>query len=146
MGHDFEGRSRRGRQIGREGLNYAVPIPLTFVRADAFHSLPKAVQEQVMAAAAETENSQFDLLANRTAENYARVRANGVIIAETAPVTIIATLRQAAAAPVASWKAKGGDTLLPWHLSTRSFARLQLRGHRQPKACYASGPRKKMKR
>ena len=87
-------------------INYAVPISLTFVRMDAFQSLPKAVQEQVMAAAAETEKSQFDLLANRTAENYARMRANGVIIAEPTAAAIIATPRQAAAGPVAAWKAK----------------------------------------
>jgi hypothetical protein len=66
-----------------------------------------------MAAAAETENSQFGLLANRTAENNARVRANGVIIAVTAPATTIATLRQAAAAPVASWKAKA-PAIVDW--------------------------------
>jgi TRAP-type C4-dicarboxylate transport system substrate-binding protein len=59
-----------------------------------------------MAAAAETERSQLDLLANRTAENYARMRANGVSIIEPAPSGLIAALRQAALAPIAAWKAK----------------------------------------
>jgi TRAP-type transport system periplasmic protein len=105
---DVEGYSRRLWDYLHyfTPINYAVPISLTFVRTDAFQPLPKAVQEQVMAAAAETEKSQFDLLANRTAENYARMRANGVIIAEPAPAAIIATLRQAAAGPIAAWKAK----------------------------------------
>jgi TRAP-type transport system periplasmic protein len=60
----------------------------------------------VLAAAAETEQSQFDLLANRTAENYARMRANGVNIAEQAPAPVLAVLRQAAANPIAAWRAR----------------------------------------
>lgn len=87
-------------------INYATPISLTFVRADAFQALPKDLQQQVLAAAAETEKSQLDLLSNRTAENYARMRANGVTIAEPVPAPILATLRRGAVAPVAAWKAK----------------------------------------
>jgi hypothetical protein len=34
------------------------------------------------------------------------MKANGVIIGEPAPAAIIATLRQAAAGPIAAWKAK----------------------------------------
>jgi len=59
-----------------------------------------------MQAAAETEASQFELLANRTAENYARMRTNGVNIAEPVPAAVIAALKRAAAAPIATWKAK----------------------------------------
>jgi len=87
-------------------INYAVPISLAFVRLDVFNALPKAVQDQVMTAAAETEKGQFELLANRTADNYAQMRANGVSIAETVPAPVIAALRQGAVAPIAAWKAK----------------------------------------
>jgi TRAP-type transport system periplasmic protein len=87
-------------------INYAVPISVAFVRLEAFSALPKDVQDQVMAAAAETEQRQFELLANRTSENYMRMRSNGVSIAETVPAPVMAALRQAAAAPIAAWKAK----------------------------------------
>jgi len=63
-------------------------------------------QRAVIAAAAETEQSQIDGLANRTAENYARMRANGVSIIEPAPSGLFAALREAARQPIAAWKAK----------------------------------------
>jgi TRAP-type transport system periplasmic protein len=87
-------------------INYAIPISLAFVRTDAFEALPKEIQDQVTQAAAETEKNQFELLANRTAENYARMRDNGVHIAEPAPAAVIAALKQGAAVPIAAWKAK----------------------------------------
>ena len=76
------------------------------MRSADFDALPEQIQREVIAAAAETEQSQFDLLANRTAENYARMRANGVSIIEPAPSGLIAALREAARAPIAAWKAK----------------------------------------
>jgi len=87
-------------------INYSVPISVAFVRLEAFAALPKDVQDQVMTAAAETERSQFELLENRNAENYARMRSNGVSIAETVPAPVMAALRQGAAAPIATWKTK----------------------------------------
>jgi TRAP-type C4-dicarboxylate transport system substrate-binding protein len=90
-------------------IHYAMPVTLAFVRSDAFDALPEETQKQVLAAAAETEQSQFELLANRTAENYARMRQNGVTIAEPAPETVTAALRAAAATPIAAWKAKAGS-------------------------------------
>jgi TRAP-type C4-dicarboxylate transport system substrate-binding protein len=61
-----------------------------------------------MAAAAETEQSQFALLAHRTAENYARMRENGVNIVEPAPPSLVAALRNAATSPIAAWEAQAG--------------------------------------
>jgi TRAP-type C4-dicarboxylate transport system substrate-binding protein len=87
-------------------INYAVPISIAFVRLDAFEALPKPIQEAVMQAAEETETSQFELLANRTAENYAQMRSHGVAIADPIPAALIAALKQGAALPIAAWKAK----------------------------------------
>jgi TRAP-type C4-dicarboxylate transport system substrate-binding protein len=87
-------------------INYAIPLSFAFVRNADFDALSEPLQREVMAAAAETERSQLDLLANRTAENYARMRANGVSIIEPAPFGLIAALRQAAREPIAAWKAK----------------------------------------
>lgn len=87
-------------------INYAIPVSLAFIRADALDALPAERRAQVLDAAAETERSQFELLANRTAENYARMRDNGVTIADPAPPALIAALKRAAAAPILAWKGK----------------------------------------
>ena len=87
-------------------INYAMPISIAFIRKDAFDALPADQQAAVEAAATETESSQIELLVNRTAENYARMRANGVSIDEPAPPAIIAALKKAGSGPIAAWQAK----------------------------------------
>ena len=87
-------------------INYAIPISIAFVRQDSFDALPKKAQDEVEAAAAETEKDQFELLANRTVENYDRMRANGVSIDEPAPPDVIAALKKAGNTPIATWEAK----------------------------------------
>ena len=89
-------------------INYAMPVSIAFVRSDAFASLPEDIQKQVLAAATDTERSQFERLAHRTAENYARMRENGVRIVEPAPASIVAALRKAATDTVAGWQARAG--------------------------------------
>src|SRR5882724_10759043 len=56
-------------------INYAMPITIAFIRKDVFDALPADQQAAVDAAATETEQSQFELLANRTVENYNRMRS-----------------------------------------------------------------------
>jgi TRAP-type C4-dicarboxylate transport system substrate-binding protein len=92
-------------------INYAMPVSLAFVRNEAFAALSEDIQAKVLAAARDTEQSQFDLLSNRTAENYARMRANGVRIADPAPAPapVLAPLRRAAAGPIEAWKARVGS-------------------------------------
>jgi TRAP-type transport system periplasmic protein len=87
-------------------INYAIPISIAFVRQDDFEALPKEAQDQVETAAAETEKSQFELLADRTAENYKRMRSNGVSIDDPAPPAVIAALKKAGAGPIAAWRTK----------------------------------------
>jgi len=89
-------------------INCAMPVSIAFVRSDAFAELSEPMQREVLAAAAETEQSQFALLAHRTAENYARMRDSGVRIAEPAPTSLIAALRTAAPSAVSTWEAQAG--------------------------------------
>jgi TRAP-type C4-dicarboxylate transport system substrate-binding protein len=98
-------------------INYATPISIAFIRKDAFDTLPADHQAAVEAAARETENSQIELLVNRTAENYARMRANGVSIDEAAPPAIIAALKKAGSGPIAAWREKASPeagAILDW--------------------------------
>ncbi|MFE1597277.1 TRAP transporter substrate-binding protein [Methylobacterium sp. ID0610] len=87
-------------------INYAIPISVAFIRKDVLAALPPEQQAAVMRAAAETERSQIERLATRTAENYARMRENGVAIEDPAPAALVAALKQAAAGSVATWKGK----------------------------------------
>jgi TRAP-type C4-dicarboxylate transport system substrate-binding protein len=87
-------------------INYAIPISIAFVRQDDFEALPKEAQDQVEAAAADTGKRQLELLANRTAENYKRMRSNGVSIDEPAPPAVIAALKKAGSGPIAAWQTK----------------------------------------
>jgi TRAP-type C4-dicarboxylate transport system substrate-binding protein len=98
-------------------INYAIPISIAFVRRDSFDALSKETQDKVEVAAAETEKSQIELLANRTVENYQRMRANGVSIDEPAPPAVIAALKKAGSGPIAAWRAKVGPeavAILDW--------------------------------
>ncbi|WP_063982780.1 TRAP transporter substrate-binding protein [Bradyrhizobium sp.] len=89
-------------------INYAMPVSIAFVRSDVFAELSEPVQREVLAAAAETEQSQFALLTHRTIENYARMRDNGVRIAEPAPASLVAALRKAATPAIATWETQAG--------------------------------------
>ena len=89
-------------------INYAMPISIAFVRSDAFAELSEPMQREVLAAAAETEQSQLALLTHRTIENYARMRDNGVHIAEPAPAFLVAELRKAAKDAIAAWETRAG--------------------------------------
>jgi TRAP-type C4-dicarboxylate transport system substrate-binding protein len=89
-------------------INYAMPVSIAFVRSDAFEQLPEAVQREVLAAAAETEQSQLALLDHRTSENYARMRDHGVRIAEPAPAPLVTALRKAATPVIETWEQQAG--------------------------------------
>ncbi|MFK4499783.1 TRAP-type C4-dicarboxylate transport system substrate-binding protein [Bradyrhizobium japonicum] len=89
-------------------INYAMPVSIAFVRSDAFAELSEPMRREVLAAAAETEQSQFALLTHRTIENHARMRDNGVRIAEPAPASLVAALRKAATPAIATWETQAG--------------------------------------
>ena len=89
-------------------INYAMPVSIAFVRSEDFAALSEPMQREVLAAAAETEQRQFALLAHRTTENYARMRENGVSIVEPAPPSLIAALRGAATSTITAWEAQAG--------------------------------------
>jgi TRAP-type C4-dicarboxylate transport system substrate-binding protein len=89
-------------------INYATPISMAFVRTETFAALSGEMRAQVLAAAAETERSQLELLAHRTADNYARMRGSGMTIVEPAPAAVLSVLRRAAERPIADWRARAG--------------------------------------
>jgi TRAP-type transport system periplasmic protein len=106
------GDSRAGRKLWEflphvTAVNYAMPVSIAFVRSEAFAELPGPMQRGGAGGRnRETERSRFALLAHRTSENYARMRDNGVHIAEPAP--LVAALRRASTTAIAGWETQAG--------------------------------------
>ena len=59
-------------------------------------------------AARETTERQWSVLASRLAENFTRMRQNGVAIDEKPPADVMAALHAAADATIADWLARVG--------------------------------------
>jgi TRAP-type C4-dicarboxylate transport system substrate-binding protein len=87
-------------------IGYASPLSLAFCGTAALAALPEAARRAVEQAARETEARQFEAVATRQVENEARMRANGVTIAD-APA-LREALARAAAPVLADWAARAG--------------------------------------
>jgi TRAP-type C4-dicarboxylate transport system substrate-binding protein len=102
-----------GRQLWKHLRNfsdilYAVPLSFTTVSLKAWNALDAKTQAAVLEAAKETTDRQWDTLANRTDQNFARMRANGVTIDEHPPAAVMDALRNAAQDSVSAWEAAAG--------------------------------------
>ena len=87
-------------------LDYASPLSLAFCGTAVLAALPGRTQDAIRTAAAQTETRQFNAIRTRTAENAARLAANGVTVA---PGTALRTALLLHAEPViAAWAAKAG--------------------------------------
>lgn len=99
-------------------INYAVPLSLAALNQAAYDSLPAELRAAVDRAAAATETSQWRLLETRLAENYARMKSNGVTITGSGQLSaeLRALLAKSAGSAIAAWKAEAGPeaaALLP---------------------------------
>ena len=89
-------------------INYAVPLSFTAISLDVWAGLDDAGRAALSDAARATTERQWAALTTRLAENFARMRANGVTIDEKPPADVIAALRTAAGASLADWLARAG--------------------------------------
>jgi TRAP-type transport system periplasmic protein len=87
-------------------LDYASPLSLAFCQAAALAALPAPARQAAVAAGRLTEARQFEAMAMRGAENAARMRANGVVIARTPGLR--EALARAAGPVIADWSARMG--------------------------------------
>jgi TRAP-type C4-dicarboxylate transport system substrate-binding protein len=86
-------------------VSYAAPLSFTTISLDAWGKLDTDARAALEAAARETYERQWKALETRVAQNYARMRENGVTIDETPPPAVIAGLREAGRETVAQWLA-----------------------------------------
>jgi len=89
-------------------INYAIPLSFTTVNADRWKALDDATRDALMEAAAETEARQWRALDGRLAENYARMRENGMTIATDVSPELRMQLLEAATVAAREWAAKAG--------------------------------------
>lgn len=87
-------------------LNYASPLSLAFCSSAVLGALPDVARQAIIQAAEETERRQFSAITTRLDENDARMKANGVQIANASGVRF--ALTQAAAPVIAAWATRTG--------------------------------------
>jgi TRAP-type C4-dicarboxylate transport system substrate-binding protein len=102
-----------GRQLWKylpnfSDVGYAAPLSLASISLEAWSSLDDAGRAAIEAAAKETSEHQWSALANRLAENFARMRQNGVVIDDKPPAEVMAALRTAADASITDWLSRAG--------------------------------------
>lgn len=89
-------------------INYAIPLSFTTVNLDRWKTLDEATRAAIERAAAETEARQWAALEGRLAQNYARMRENGMTIDAAVSESLRAKLREAARGAVDDWARKAG--------------------------------------
>jgi TRAP-type C4-dicarboxylate transport system substrate-binding protein len=77
-------------------IDYAIPLSFATLNLDHWNRLDAATRTQVEEAARATEARQWRSLEGRVAENYARMRENGVTIDAQIPAALRERLRAAA--------------------------------------------------
>ena len=89
-------------------IEYAIPLSFTTVNLDRWKALDADTQRSIAEAARETEARQWQALDGRLAQNYARMRENGMTIATEISPELRARLREAARTAAEEWAAKAG--------------------------------------
>jgi TRAP-type transport system periplasmic protein len=87
-------------------INYAIPISVTVINTSIYESLSVELKQVIDQAAAQTETALWQRVRGRLEENYARMRANGVMINTTPDRQIKSNLIEAAKPVIAAWKQK----------------------------------------
>lgn len=89
-------------------VNYAVPLSFAAANLAAYEALDPDLRRAVDEAARETEARQWAAIETRLAENYTRMRANGVAILTAIDPAVASALREAAGEAVAEWRRAAG--------------------------------------
>lgn len=89
-------------------VGYAAPLSLASISLFAWDGLDDAGRAAIADAARETTEHQWAALAGRLAENFKRMRDNGVAIDEKPPAEVMSALRAAAETSVTDWASRAG--------------------------------------
>jgi TRAP-type transport system periplasmic protein len=89
-------------------INYAIPLSFTTVNLDRWNSLDDAERAGIARAAAETEARQWKALQARLAQNYERMRANGMTISSQITPALRQRLREVGRDAIMDWAGRAG--------------------------------------
>lgn len=89
-------------------VNYALPISLATMNLAAYEALPADLKAIVDAAATETDQRQWSAIRTRLAENYARMKSNGVVIRTEVSPDVAQALAAAGKTAIETWRGKVG--------------------------------------
>ena len=89
-------------------INYAIPLSFTTVNLDKWKALDEPARKAIEQAGVETERRQWSALEGRLAQNYARMRENGMTIDTGVSPALRQALREAARAVVEEWASRAG--------------------------------------
>ena len=94
-------------------IEYAVTLSMVTINNDAWAALEPAWQQAMLAAAADTEARQWDIMKTRVDANYARMRAAGVSITTALLPEFRQALRTAGQVAVDDWVRRMGPAATP---------------------------------
>jgi TRAP-type transport system periplasmic protein len=102
-----------GRQLWKytkhfSNIHYAVPLSFTAISREVWDGLDDAKRNAIEQAARETTEHSWSAMLTRVAENFTRMRANGVAIDEQPPAAVMAPLRVAAEKSIVDWLTRAG--------------------------------------
>jgi TRAP-type C4-dicarboxylate transport system substrate-binding protein len=102
-----------GRQMWKylknfSDVGYALPLSFASISLVEWARLDDAGRAAIEDAARETSARQWEALAARLGENFARMRQNGVVIDEKPPADVMGALHAAADTTVTEWLARVG--------------------------------------
>jgi TRAP-type C4-dicarboxylate transport system substrate-binding protein len=94
-------------------IEYAVTLSMVTINNEAWAALEPAWQQALLAAAAETEAQQWDIMKTRVTANYARMRAAGISITTALSPQFQQALRTAGQVAVDDWMQRMGPAAAP---------------------------------
>jgi TRAP-type transport system periplasmic protein len=94
-------------------IEYAVTMSMVTINNEAWAALEPAWRQAVLAAAAETEAQQWNIMKTRVDANYARMRAAGVSITTALSPEVRQALRAAGQVAVDDWVQRMGPAAAP---------------------------------
>ncbi|MDX2423698.1 MAG: TRAP transporter substrate-binding protein [Amphritea sp.] len=89
-------------------VNYAVPLNMVHVNLDAYNALSPEMRQQLLDAAKDASEHNWNALVERRANNYKKLEANGVNIVTDAPAAYLEALSKAGQTAIDQWLEKAG--------------------------------------
>ena len=90
-------------------INYSMSLNMTHVNKDAYDSLSKDQRAALNTAAKAASDAAWGALANRVAQNYSDMEANGITVIREVPADFLALLSKSGESVYSDWLKKVGS-------------------------------------